>query len=463
MELGDQRDYPGGDARHQLVLNHTSDKHPWFLESKSSRTNPKADWYVWHDGKEGGKPPNNWTSGSGGSSWQWVAERGQFYYHNYYIEQPDLNWRNPEVRAAVFDMLRFWLKRGVSGFRLDGISNLYEDALFRDESVLPEANAQGPGRSNQARIYRRNLPETYDAYRALRKVADEFPGSVLVGQVGEGDPAEFVKAYGENHHGFQLPIYAQYGAERLFATEFRRRLRDVETGLRGNIPLLVFDSHDRPRSWTRYADGAHDLAIAKLLATLLLAPRGAALVYYGQELGMENSNPKRVEDVRDPPGKLNWPRNKGRDGERTPMQWSAGPNAGFSPASATTWLPVSPSYVSRNAAAEAADPNSLFNYYKALIRLRKENLAVGKGEFALVNEADENVLSWTSKTAEGAAVLVALNLSAATQTASFDMASRGLRGQQASTLLNSFLKPGEAADLTKLVLPPYGAFVGTLK
>lgn len=445
-----------------MVLNHTSDKHPWFLESRSSRTNPKADWYVWHDAKEGGQPPNNWTSGlGGGSSWQWVAERSQFYYHNYLAYQPDLNWRNPEVRAEAFDILRFWLKRGASGFRLDGIGNLYEDALFRDEPVRPDAN--GPGRANGAPSYRRNLPETYDEFRELRKLSDEFPGSVLVGQVGGFDAAEFAKAYGENHDGLQLPIYAQFGgSNRLSAAEFRLRLRDAETGFRDNVPLLAFDTHDRTRSWTRYADGVHDLAIAKAVATLLLTPRGSALVYYGQELGMENNDPKRLEDVRDAGGKAGWPRNKGRDGERTPMQWSAGPNAGFSSAS-TTWLPVSPSYVSRNAAAEAADPNSLLNYYKALIRLRKENPALRKGEFALVNEADENVLSWISKTSEGAVVLVALNLSAASQTASFDMASRGLRGQRASTLLSSFLKPGESADLTKLVIPPYGAFVGTLK
>ena len=441
-----------------MVLNHSSDQHPWFLESRSSRTNPKADWYVWRDGKADGQPPNNWISSFGGSAWKWVPERGQYYYHHYYAEQPDFNWRNPEVREALSDMLRFWLKRGVSGFRLDGIGNLYEDAEFRDEPVLPGVNELGD--PNLKRIYTSGLPETTEAYRMLRKLADEFPGSVLVGQVGGATPAEFAKAYGENNDGLQLPIYAQYGGgAKLSAADFRRRLRDVELGLNGHVPLLVFDSHDRPRSWTRYADGVHDLDIAKAVATLLLAPRDAALIYYGQELGMENNDPKRKEDVQDPVGRVGWPKNKGRDGERTPMQWTAGVNAGFNQGG-SAWLPVSPSFVDRNAATELKDPNSLFGYYKALISLRKENRELREGEFVLVNEDDENIVSWIRKTGDGTTVLVALNLSASPHVATFDLASQGVPGKRAQTLLSSFLTAGSSVQLEKLELPPYGSFIG---
>jgi alpha-glucosidase len=390
-----------------LVVNHTSDQNPWFRESASSRDNPKADWYVWHDAKAGAAPPNNWVSGFGGSAWQWIATRGQFYYHRYYVEQPDLNWRNPQVRDAVADILRFWLRRGVSGFRLDGIGNLYEDEQLRDEPVLPGKNNLGD--PNLDHIYTRDLPETHDAYRMLRRVADEFPNTVLVGQVSASNTAALAAAYGEHDDQLQLPINAQFGsAAKLAAAEFRRRIVDAETGLSGHTPLLVLDSHDRTRSWTRYADGQHDLAMAKLLASVLLAPRGASLIYYGQEIGIENNDPKRVEDVQDPVGRRGWPLNKGRDGERTPMQWSGALNAGFSSAQ-KTWLPVSPGYVERNVAAESRSPDSLLAHYKALIRLRRQNPALRDGGFELIDAGDD-IVAWYAKS-PGHKVLVALNFS----------------------------------------------------
>src|SRR5947209_3517721 len=196
-----------------LVVNHTSNQNPWFLESKSSKTNPKADWYVWHDAKPGGGPPNNW-GGRNGSSWEWVPGRQQYYYHHYAIEQPDLNWRNPEVREAVFNVMRFWLKHGASGFRLDGISNLYEDAELRDEPPHQQASGsarpgdpEAPGRAAGFRVSVRtsNLPETFAAFKMLRKVADEFPDTVLVAQVQAANMAVLAQAYGENRDAFKLP------------------------------------------------------------------------------------------------------------------------------------------------------------------------------------------------------------------------------------------------------------------
>jgi alpha-glucosidase len=248
----------------------------------------------------------------------------------------------------------------------------------------------------------------------------------------------------------------QFGFTRLSADAFRQKLREAETQLNGHMPLFFFDNHDNPRSLSRYGDGKHNPAIAKLLATLLLTPRCAALLYYGQEIGMENSDPKRKEDVRDPVGRTGWPKDKGRDGERTPMQWDSSANAGFS-SGKTTWLPAAPNYKERNVAAETTDPDSLLNYYKALIRLRKTNGALRDGDFALVNETDNNVLAFV-RTAAGKAVLVALNFTAQPQTVHFNLSA----GKQATTLLSSSSKAGQSNDLQGLVLPPFGTFVGQL-
>jgi alpha-glucosidase len=325
-----------------LVLNHTSDRHPWFVESASSRTNPKRDWYIWRDGKPGvdGKlsPPNNWVNRIEQSSWQLDAKTGQFYYHYYAVEQPDLNWRNPAVEKAMFDAARFWWRRGVAGFRLDAINTLFEDPGLRDAPPVPGTNEYGePGLSM---IYQRNLPETHGVLRDLRRVSDEYPERVLIGEIYTQSTAELAAWYGAAHDELQLPMDTNVGfLNKLDAGLFRRRLQEAEALGAGNEPLLVFDNHDRPRSWDRYGDGVHDQAIAKMLAAVLLASRSTSLIYQGEELGMETVTPTRREDVRDPRGLAGWPKEKGRDGERTPMQWDAGKNAGFSVAE-KTWLPV---------------------------------------------------------------------------------------------------------------------------
>jgi alpha-glucosidase len=445
-----------------LVLNHTSDQHPWFVESRSSRTNPKAGWYVWQDGKANRQPPNNWQSIFGHSAWQFEPKRGQFYYHAFYKEQPDLNWTNRDVRNAMYDVARFWMKRGVAGFRLDAVTSLFEDPRLRDEPVArPGLNAYGE--PILTREYTDNLPELHDVLRELRRVTNEFPGVVLIGETYVPSVEELAKMYGAKNDELHFPMDTQLGfVNQLSAEAFRRKLREAETRLNGNIPLFVFDNHDNPRSWSRYGDGKNDLAIAKLLATLLMTPRCAALMYYGQEIGMENNDPKRKEDVRDPIGKSGWPKEKGRDGERTPMQWDSGPNAGFSTAK-TTWLPVAPGYMARNVAAEANDPDSLLNYYKTLIRLRKTDAALRDGDFALVNEADTNVLAFLRKAANGTAILVALNFTPASRTVSFNLEPQGVPGRQMTTVLSSFSKAGQSSSLRGLVLPAYGAYVGKVQ
>lgn len=444
-----------------LVMNHTSDKHPWFIESESSRTNPKADWYMWHDPAPGGGPPNNWQSLFGHSAWQYVASRKQYYYHKFYKEQPDLNWDNPEVRQAFWGIVRFWMDRGVSGFRLDAITTLFEDPALRNEPYLPGYNAYGD--RNLSQIYTDNLPRVHDVLRELRRVTDHYPGSVLIGEVYLESIKDLVKMYGTKDDELQLPMDTQLGFQNhLAAPAFRKPLVDAETKLNGNVPLFVFDNHDNDRSWSRYGDGEHNLEIAKMIATLLLTPRCSSLVYYGQELGMEEQPPKRIEDVKDPIGKIGWPKEKGRDGERTPMQWNDGKDAGFSTA-ANTWLPIEPDYETRNVAVETRNPDSLLNYYKTLIHLRKQNAQLRDGEFVLLDAANPSVLSYARKTPDGNAVLVALNCTPTDQTVNLDVAAQGMRGAHVKTIVASFSTPAQPLSVGHLSLPTYGAYVGQLE
>jgi alpha-glucosidase len=442
-----------------LVLNHTSDQHPWFRESRSSRTNPKADWYIWADGKPG-TPPSNWLSIFGHSAWQWDATRQQYYYHAFYKEQPDLNWRNRQVRDAMYDMIRGWMRRGVAGFRLDAVPQLFEDPQRQDEKYLPGLTAYGDRQTT--RVHTDNLPQVHEVYRELRQVVDSVPGTVLIGETYLSNVEELAKAYGPKNDELQLPMDTQYGMiNKLSAKPFRDKLRDAETGINGNMPLFMFDNHDNRRSWNRYGDGKHDDAIARLIAALLLTPRATVLLYYGQELGMSNNDPKSVDQVKDPVGRTGWPKDIGRDGERTPMQWDAGPDAGFSTAS-STWLPVAPNYATVNVAAESKNPASLLSYYRRLIRLRKQNVALLDGDLKIVDESNQDVLSFV-RTANGSTVLVALNFSNSARTVSFDAAKIGVAGRSLTALVQSFDSGVEAASLDKLVLPAFGAYVGEVR
>lgn len=445
-----------------LVLNHTSDQHPWFLESKSSRTNPKANWYVWRDGKPGGQPPNNWISLFGHSAWQFDPQRDQYYYHEFYVQQPDLNWRDAQMKNAMWDVVRFWMNKGVAGFRLDAITSLFEDPQFRDEKVLPGKNAYGD--AIVTREYTDNLPEVNTVLQELRQVTDKYPGSVLIGEAYVQTTRDLLKLYGAPQQPeLQLPMDTQFGfLNHLSADGFRQKLVAAETELNGHTPLFVFDNHDNNRSWNRYGDGKHNEEIAKLIATLLLTPRDTALLYYGQELGMYEDTPKRKEDVKDPIGIKGWPKEKGRDGERTPMQWNGDTDAGFSTAK-KTWLPIEADYRMRNVSSESRRPDSLLNYYKALIRLRREDPALRDGAFVLVNGTDRNVLSFLRKTNDGHTVLVAVNCSPDSQTVIYDFASQGVKGSEGKTLLSSFSKTGQVRQLGKFTIPAYGSYVGEIQ
>jgi alpha-glucosidase len=451
-----------------MVLNHTSDKHKWFIESASSRKNAKRDWYVWNDGKPGPNgqpvPPNNWESLFGGSAWEYMPQTKSFYYHKFYKQQPDLNWSNPAVEKAMFGSMQFWLDRGVAGYRLDAIPTLFEDPQLRDEPVLSGTNAQGDPNLNH--IYTDNLPAVHDVMRRMRAMVAKYPGDrVLIGETYLPNTAELDKWYGgAKKDELQLPMDMIVGfSNKLDANMFRARISEVETQVHGSQPLLVFDNHDNIRSWERYGDGVHNVAIAKLLATMLFTTRATALMYYGEELGMTTSTPVRVEDVRDPIGRTGWPKEKGRDGERTPMQWDATPpQAGFS-TSATTWLPVASNYKTVNVQTELADPNSLLNWYKQLIEMRKKRDAVRDGGMVMLDTANQSVLSYVRTAPPGHHnIVVALNMTGQPQKIALDLKEAGIQQTATKTLLTN--EPSlMGATSTSITLPPFASWVGEVQ
>lgn len=433
-----------------FVVNHTSDQHPWFLDSKSSRTSAHRDWYIWRDGKGPGQPPNNWTSTFGGSAWKFDPTTNQYYYHYFYAEQPDLNWRNPAVKDAMFDVTRWWYKRGVSGFRLDAVDTLFEDPNLHDNPVKPGKNAFGD--SFQEKKYNTKLPEVHDALRGLRKVADEYD-AVLIGETWTVDIAELDQYYGKNNDELQLPMdFLFTTVNKLSPAEFRKQIAAVNSA--SGWPTFVISNHDIVRSYDRYGDGEHNDEIAKLMAGLYLTLRGSPIIYYGEEIGMKTTPPTRKEDVKDPIGRTGWPKEKGRDGERTPMQWDQSANAGFS--KATPWLPVPATAKTHNVEDESKDPNSILAFYKRVLKIRRTNPALAKGDYVPINENNQNVLSYL-RIYRGQGVVVALNMSGTAQKITFPTNAHGF------TSAKSLLATGNSAAKGDLVtLDPYGVFIGQL-
>ncbi len=433
------------------VINHTSDQHPWFKESASSRDNPKRNWYIWRDGRGPNQPPNNWLSIFGGSAWKLDPKTNQYYYHMFYPQQPDLNWRNPEVVAAMHDVLRFWLDRGVAGFRLDAVDTMFEDPQLRDNPVLPGKNQYGDPNEDQS--YQRLAPEMHAALRGVRKVVDPY-GAVLVGETWTSDISSLNDFYGRHQDELQLPMdFLITTINKLDPVPFREEIAAVNAS--NGWPTYVMSNHDMPRSVDRYTPaGADKDRVAKLLATLMMTLRGTPIMYYGEEIAMENNDPRRVEDVLDPIGRLAWPENKGRDGERTPMQWQAARNAGFS--TGRPWLPVDPNYRTHNAAVETKNLDSVLNYYRRIIALRRKDPALREGSLAMVNEHDASVLAYIREY-EGRKVLIALNMSGTPQTVRLDL------GRTATTLLSSEKTMPASVKLPSLRLEPFGSFVGEIQ
>ena len=432
-----------------FVVNHSSDQHPWFLDSKSSRTSAHRDWYIWRDGRGPGQPPNNWISIFGGSAWKFDPTTNQYYYHFFYAGQPDLNWRNPAVEKTMLDTTRWWYQRGVAGFRLDAVDTLFEDPDLKDNPVLPGTNKLGDPETDEK--YNTKLPEVYDVMHKLRKVADES-NAVLIGETGTKNIEELKQYYGEHGNGLQMPMDFMFtGVDKLSPPEFRRQIAMVDAS--GGWPVYVISNHDRVRSYNRYGDGKHNDAIAKMMGAFYLTLRGSPIMYYGEELGMENNDPKRKEDVKDPIGRTGWPKEIGRDGERTPMQWNTEANAGFS--TKAPWLPVPPSYKTHNVATESKDPNSVLSMYKKVLTLRHTNEALLEGSYTALNENDANVMSYL-RSYKGRAVLVALNMSASPRTVTFKLADKGFASASLKTLVAT---PQSSANGNEVKLEPFGVFI----
>lgn len=384
-----------------LVPNHTSDQHPWFRESRSSRDNPKRDWYIWRDAGPDGAPPNNWISDFGGSAWQWDEATGQYYYHAFLKEQPDLNWRNPDVRAAMMQVLRFWFARGIDGFRIDVLWHLIKHADFPDNPRNADWKEGEPEYARVHQLYSTDQPEVHGIAHEMRAIADEYGARVLIGEIYL--PVEkLVTYYGTPAApGVQLPFNFQLIGAHWDAREIAGRIARYEAALPpGGWPNWVLGNHDRPRIATRI--GA---AQARVAMMLLLTLRGTPTLYYGDEIGMEDVPipPDLVQDPRE----LNEPGiGLGRDPVRTPMAWDASPYAGFS--SAAPWLPLHADWAVRNVAAQRADPASMWRLTQKLLRLRHEHAALSLGDYHGM-DAGGDVLAYERRLGADR-ILVVLNL-----------------------------------------------------
>jgi alpha-glucosidase len=354
-----------------LVPNHTSDQHRWFLESRSSRENDKRDWYIWHDPASDGGPPNNWLSEFGGSAWEFDGATGQYYYHAFLASQPDLNWRNKAVRTAMYDVMRFWLKKGVDGFRVDVIWHLMKDAKFRNNPPNPAYVPGDPPHQKVLPLYTVDLMETFDVVSEMRAVIDEFSERLLIGEVYL--PIEkLVRYYGPTLNGTHFPFNFTLLDAEWQAGKIAALINSYEAALpKGGWPNWVLGNHDRPRIAGRV--GAQQ---ARVAAMLLLTLRGTPTLYYGDEIGLPQVviPPDRVRD----PFEKNVPGiGVGRDGARTPMQWSTEPYAGFS--TGEPWLPLAGDWRTDNIESLCRDSSSVLNLYRRLLRTRRERKALSLG------------------------------------------------------------------------------------
>ena len=383
-----------------LVPNHTSDRHPWFRESRASRGSERRDWYIWRDGAPGGGPPNNWLGAFGGSAWERDDRTGQYYYHAFLAAQPDLNWRNPAVRAAIHEVMRFWLRRGVDGFRVDVIWHLLKDDRFRDNPPNPGFRPGQPPAHAVIPVHTADLPEVHEAIAGLRRVLDEFAGRVLIGEIYL--PIDrLVTYYGRDLEGAHLPFNFTLLQAPWRARDIARLVDEYEAALPpGGWPSWVLGNHDRPRIAGRVGPEQ-----ARVAAVLLLTLRGTPTIYYGDEIGMPQV-PIPPDRVRDP-----FERNVpgigcGRDGARTPMQWDATPYAGFS--KVEPWLPVATGYAADNVERERLDPRSMYNLYRRLIAVRRRSPSLRVGAYRPIVASGDLLLY--VREGQGERMLIGLNL-----------------------------------------------------
>lgn len=367
------------------VPNHTSDQHAWFLESRISRESPKRDWYIWRDPKPDGSPPNNWGSFFGGPAWTLDETTGQYYLHQFVKEQPDLNWRNPQVREAMLDVLRFWMERGVDGFRMDVIGLIIKDAQLRDNPINPLAPQDLPENDlagRQIRRYSEDQDEVHPILQEIRALLDSYSERCAIGELW-GPMDRWVRYYGAQNDELHLPFNFRLMWQPWSATAMRASVDEMEAALPPKAwPNYVLGNHDQPRLASRLGG----LAQARLAGLMLLTLRGTPTFYYGDEISLENGviPPEKIQD----PQGINFGAERTRDVARTPMQWDDSANAGFS--SVEPWLPVSADYEQRNVAAEAQDPTSMLNFYRHLLWLRRESAALHGGSYQALDLAGDS-------------------------------------------------------------------------
>jgi alpha-glucosidase len=394
------------------VVSHTSDQHPWFQESRVSRTNARADWYVWSDPQPDGSPPNNWLSVFGGRAWEWNPTRGQYYLHNFLASQPDLNFHNPAVQDAVLDVMRFWLERGVDGFRFDTVNYYFSDDEFRSNPPLhPKGKlvtAVNPY-DMQEHIYSKNRPENVPFLQRIRALMDEFPNTASVGEVGEAQRAVALMAeYTSGGDKLHMCYSFEFLGQEFSAAHFRSRIEAFFKASQDGWPCWSFSNHDVHRHISRWS--GHALSpdeLGRQCIALLAALRGSICLYQGEELGLPESD-LLYEELTDPRGIRFWPEDKGRDGCRIPMPWEEGeaPN-GFT--SGTPWLPMRARHSERNMAAQDRDPGSVLNTYRSILTWRKKHQALVTGDIAFF-DTGEPVLAFR-RTGEDKDMLCAFNLS----------------------------------------------------
>ena len=442
-----------------LVPNHSSDRHPWFIESRSTRDNPKRDWYIWADPKPDGSPPNNWLSVFGGSAWEWDEATGQYYLHSFLKEQPDLNWRNPEVRDAMFDVVRFWLERGVDGFRVDVAHYIMKDPQLRDNPLDPD-RARSIHRpmgdyDAQFHVHDSGHPDAHGIYRQFRQILDWYSEErprFSVGEVHIFDWDEWARYYGENLDELHMPFNFTLLNVPWDAQAVRRAVDGLEAALpNGAWPNYVLGNHDEPRLATRYG-----LRVARTAAMLLLTLRGTPTLYYGDEIGMTDGEipPHRQQD----PWVLETAKT-GRDPCRTPMQWTAGPHAGFAPEHVDQlWLPLAEHYESVNVAAQLEDPRSILQLYRRLLAYRRSKPSLRRGTYRPLDGVPSSCFVYVrSDVAEHLdqddPVLVALNFSGEEQRICLSSPARG------RIAISTGLDREGLVDLGDLTLRPHEGII----
>jgi alpha-glucosidase len=384
-----------------LVPNHTSDQHPWFLESRSSRDNPKRDWYIWKDSNPDGSLPNNWLSVFGGSAWEWDEETEQYYYHAFLKQQPDLNWRNAEVQEAMFNVMRFWLDRGVDGFRVDVMWHMIKDSQFRNNPVNPNYQEHMATYEKLLPVFSTDQPEVHEIVQKMRSVLDDYNERMMIGEIYL-PIHKLMTYYGPENNGANLPFNFLLLSLPWNATQIAAAIDEYEAALpKHGWPNWVLGNHDQPRITSRVG-----LQQARVACMLLLTLRGTPTIYYGDEIGMSDV-PIPFDEVHDPQG-LNMPdKNLSRDPARTPMQWNNQMYAGFS--TAKPWLRVGRAYEQVNVAHEKNDRYSMLALYRQLIELRQKERSLVEGSYSTIH-ADHQMLAYLRKAENEPGFLIMLNL-----------------------------------------------------